>query len=119
MALYHLGCCYEDGREVGMDKKKALELFGKAGERRHPQALCKLGDYYYQGIDVKQNDVKAEHFYRLAAMKGDREAERKIYDIERMKAERKAAKRNWSDIILSEMEGQETTNIEDYDDVPF
>ena len=102
-----------------MDKKKAFELFSKAGEQRHPQSLCKLGDCYFQGIEVEQDDEKAELFYRLAAMEGDREAVRKIYDLERMKAERKAAKRNWSDIILSEMEGQETTNREDYDDAPF
>ena len=53
-------------------------------------------------------------------MKGDREAEQKLYEILRMKAEIKAAEKNWSDIILSEMEGQEPTNLEDnLDDVPF
>jgi TPR repeat protein len=81
--------------------------------------LCKLGDYYHSGIVVEKDDEKAEHYYRMAAMKGDREAVRKLYDMLYKKAETKADKKNWSDIILSEMDGEEPTNTEDYDDVPF
>ena len=39
-------------------------------------------------------------------------------DFLEMEDELKAAK-NWSDIILSEMDGEEPSNAEDYDDVPF
>ena len=53
----------------------------KAAEQNSAPALCKLGDYYFNGIVVKKDEEKAEDCYRRAAMKGDREAEQKLYDI--------------------------------------
>ena len=66
----------------------------------------------------------------MAAEKGDLEAKQKlnfiqqiegsIFDESIQKEEEMEAAKNWSNIILSEMEGQDSTNIEeDFSDVPF
>ena len=70
--MYGLGCYYYDG-EYGLqqDRVKALELWHQAAELGHATSYYSIGQAYYQGIGVERDVKKANHYYELAAMKGD------------------------------------------------
>ena len=52
------------------DIRKAVELFTEAAELGSIDALCRLGDAYFQNEGVQQDMAKAVEFYTKAAIQG-------------------------------------------------
>ena len=69
-AQYNLGVCYETGRGVEQDIKKAVELFRKAADQGHAMAQYNLGHCYRTGEGVEKDIKKAAEWYRKAADQG-------------------------------------------------
>ena len=75
IAIYNLGCYYQYAAHgFPQDYKKALELFHKAGEFGYADAYLGIGNAYDYGQGVKVDKKKANHYYELAAIKGDADA---------------------------------------------
>ena len=75
IAIYNLGCYYQYAAHgFPQDYKKALELFHKAGEFGYADAYLGIGNAYDYGQGVKVDKKKANHYYKLAAIKGDADA---------------------------------------------
>ena len=71
-AIRNLGCYYHDGEDgFPQDYYKALELFVQAGELGHADAYCNVGYAYENGNGAEIDKKKANHFYKLAAIRGD------------------------------------------------
>ncbi|KAL7550299.1 hypothetical protein ACHAWF_013542 [Thalassiosira exigua] len=74
-AFNALGCFYKGklGGPTGIaqDYTKAMSLWMKAGELGHADALGNIAVAYERGLGVKQNAFRANHYTKLAAMKGD------------------------------------------------
>ena len=73
---FMLGLYYANANELilmGMqqDWNKANELYLKAGELGCAMGYNNLGLSYHKGTGVEVDKRKANHFYELAAMKGD------------------------------------------------
>ena len=64
-AIYVLGVHYAQGKK---DWKKALELWELTPDLGH--AYSTIGNSYSKGNGVEKDKKKAEHYYRLGAMKG-------------------------------------------------
>ena len=74
-AYNRLAVCYSHGTNgMPQDHHKANELFLTAGELGCAKAYFKLGALYAIGQGVEANKKKAEHYWELAAMKGNVEA---------------------------------------------
>jgi len=74
-AIYNLGFDYKDGTcGYSQDYAKALECWHRAGELGFTQAYCCIGFAYDYGQGVKVDKKKANHYYELAAIKGDADA---------------------------------------------
>ena len=71
-AMFSLGCYYRDGF-FGMprDYAKALKLWHKAGELGDAKAYCNIGNAYYNGRGLERDEKKADHYYELAAIRGN------------------------------------------------
>jgi len=63
------------------DYAKAVELFTKAAELGLAKAMCNLGNCYYHGIGVANDDIKALECFGRASEQGDAFA---IYNIGNM-----------------------------------
>jgi TPR repeat protein len=70
-----LGDCYDQGKGINQDYKKAAEWFIKAAEQGNAAAQYMLGNYYFSGKGVEENKRKAIDLYRKAAEQGFLEAE--------------------------------------------
>ena len=70
IAIYNIGGGYFDGE----DKKKAMELWHKAGELGYAPAYQNIGCSNMFGMGVKVDKKKAMHYWELAAMRGINEA---------------------------------------------
>ena len=71
-AIYNMGSYYARGL-LGLrpNQAKALELYHRAAaELGHPAAFCSSGNSYYNGRGVERDEKKANHYYELAAMRG-------------------------------------------------
>jgi len=67
-----LGSFYAHGNwGLSQDMNKALEFWHRAAELGHTQAYFSIGCAYYNGIGVKKDKKKANHYFELAAMRGD------------------------------------------------
>jgi len=83
IAIYYVGCIYQDGKNgYPQDYKKALELYHRAGELGHHPAYCNIGYCYNFGQGVEVDKKKAKHYYELAAMRGDVQARHNLGGIE-------------------------------------
>ena len=74
---------YADG-DPGLvqDQQKANELYLKAGELGYANGYYNLGNRYREGIGVKADTDKAQHYLELAAMGGRLEARHNLGTIE-------------------------------------
>ena len=66
-----LGSMYEKGLFVSKNFKHAFKYFEKAGNQEHVDALNKLGDFYYSGMQsdsffLEKNQFKALEFYEYS-----------------------------------------------------
>lgn len=50
-----------------MDKDRARELYLEAAQRGNARAQCNLGFFYYHGITVEEDGVKAAQWFAKAA----------------------------------------------------
>ena len=74
-AMFNLGVMYYRGTNYyPQDYAKALELWRRAGELGHAGAYLGIGNAYDYGQGVKVDEKKANHYYELAAIKGDADA---------------------------------------------
>jgi len=75
IAIHNLGVYYARGEYgVTRDYTKALELYHRAGELGYAPAYCNIGYAYNNGEGVEVDKKKANHYYELAAIKGDSNA---------------------------------------------
>ena len=71
-AIVMLGCNYLDGENgFPQDDDKALELFVRAGKLGCTEAYCNVGYAYSDGRGVEIDQMKADHYYKLAAIRGN------------------------------------------------
>ncbi|KAL7543726.1 hypothetical protein ACHAXR_013008 [Thalassiosira sp. AJA248-18] len=71
VAMYLLGCGYQNGKGVRQDSNKALELWRRAAKRGSAESHCNIGHGYFHGIGVEKDAKKAKSHWELAAMGGD------------------------------------------------
>ena len=70
-AMDQLGRWYQTGESgLPQNEDKALELWHRAGELGHA-ASHKIGNSYLYGMGVERDEMKATHYWELAAMGGD------------------------------------------------
>ena len=75
VAMSNLGCFYHDGMYgLPQDHAKALELWQQAGELGNALAYYSIGVAYDIGNGVGRDGKKANHYWELAAMRGDTDA---------------------------------------------
>ena len=69
-AIYTLGNYYRNGEDgFPKDYTKALELFVRAGELGCAKGYCNVGYAYENGEGAEIDKKKADHYYKLAAMR--------------------------------------------------
>ena len=84
IAIHNVGCHYRDGTYgYPQDYTKALELWHRAGELGYVSSYCGIGFAYDNGRGVEVDENKAEHYYVLAATKGDEVARANLGVYER------------------------------------
>lgn len=66
VASYYLSCLFEDGNGTKKDTEKALDLLKKAADAGIAPAQCKLGDKYFEGMNVTKEYTKAAQLYLAA-----------------------------------------------------
>ena len=66
-AQFNLGVCFDVGRGVTMDKKKALKYFILAAEQGLSKAQYNCGTKHYNGEATERDEGKALKFFELAA----------------------------------------------------
>lgn len=82
-AFYNEGCYYSRGMHGYIqDTIKALEHWHQAGELGHAAAYLNIGYAYENGRGVERDELKAIHFYELAAMGGDEGARHNLGSME-------------------------------------
>ena len=78
-AICFLGNKYaQGGFGLQKDTRRAVELWTEAAELGSVDALYILGHAHYNGRGVQQNIVKAELYYKKAAMQGNVESRRNL-----------------------------------------
>ena len=71
VAMFMLGCNYRDGDDgFPQDDAKALELFVRAGDLGLADGYNDVGRAYQFGNGAEIDEKKANHYRKLAAMKG-------------------------------------------------
>ena len=82
-AMFSLGKHYTNGMHgLPTNHAKALELWTRAAELGHVEAICTIGIAYEDGRGVDKDEKKAMHYYELAAMRGCAVARYMLGDIE-------------------------------------
>jgi serine/threonine protein kinase len=66
-AMYTVGLRYIEGKQVEKDEKLGLEYIHKAAKAGHQIAQFHLGKKYEKGVGVGIDQIKANHFFTLAA----------------------------------------------------
>lgn len=61
---------YSRGEGVEKDSHSAASWYEKAALQGQPEAMKKLGDYFYEGVGVEQSDAKAFQWWLKAAQDG-------------------------------------------------
>jgi len=77
-AQMKLAMMYEEGREVGRDCSKALDLSRRGAERNFLPAEYQLGRLYYEGRCISQNYGEAVKWFQKAAERGFPDAQRAL-----------------------------------------
>ena len=69
--IRNLGGCYSNG-DCGLpqDHAKALELWHQSANFGNAASYYNIGNSYYQGYGVERDEIKAKHYYELAAIGG-------------------------------------------------
>ena len=67
---YHSAKCYESGKGVKKNLKKAFELYKAAADEGFAAALNELGRYYMYGISCECDEAKAFSLLKKSADKG-------------------------------------------------
>jgi len=71
-AMYKQGIDYFEGANgLPQDHTKALEYWHRAAELGHAASYCHIGCAHDNGEGVDVDEKKANHYYELAAMRGD------------------------------------------------
>lgn len=71
-ALYVLAICYQKGKYVEKDEKKAFELLWTSIQAENtPESIKKLGDFYRDGIGAAQAYEDAARLYQAASDRGN------------------------------------------------
>ncbi len=65
-----LGWCYEHGKGVEQDFKKAVEWYRKSAEQDNAEAQTNLGDCYHDGKGIDPDYETAVKWFKKAAKKG-------------------------------------------------
>ena len=71
---YHSAKCYESGKGVKKNLKKAFELYKAAADEEFAPALNELGRYYMYGISCECNEAKAFSLLKKSSDKGFQDA---------------------------------------------
>ena len=74
-AQFNLGCCYDLGRGVAKDAKKAAKWYRQAAEQNYVPAQFNLGYCYANGQGLRKDREEAVKWYRQAAEQGHAEAQ--------------------------------------------
>ena len=74
-AQTYLGLCYQFGYGVGVDEKRAAELYSMAASQGFFEGQRNLGHMYLRGRGVPKDTAMAEWWLFKAAKKGDGGAE--------------------------------------------
>ena len=67
---------YRDGRGVARDPGQAAQWVRKAAEQGHPGAFRDMGELYWKGSGVSQNNVLACMWWKLGVLHGNKESGR-------------------------------------------
>ncbi len=62
-----LGLCFDLGKYVKQDEKKAATLYEASARRNHPAGLNNLGTCYQHGTGVIRDEAQAVQYYQLSA----------------------------------------------------
>jgi len=82
-AIFNVGNYYADGLYgFAQDYAKALKLWHRAGELGCTDAYCRIGSAYKFGRGVEVDNKKTNHYYELAAMRGNAYARNNLGSIE-------------------------------------
>ena len=74
-AMYKQGIDYFEGDNgLPQDYTKALEVFHRAAELGHAASYCNIGCAHENGEGVEADKERANHYFELAAMRGDASA---------------------------------------------
>ena len=65
-ALWQLGQRYEKGQDVRKDNLRAVSMYKKAAEKKHPKACMRLAELHEAGKIVAKDSVKAARYRALA-----------------------------------------------------
>ena len=74
-AQYRLGFCYDKGKGVAEDDKKAFYWYEKAAAQGHAKAQYQLGQCYKKGEGTTKDMAKALKYYNLSAKQGNANAQ--------------------------------------------
>lgn len=75
-SIFNLAVYHEEGTHVETDIIKAVELYRKAADMGHTLSEKALGNYLYSGAEgVPTNEEEGKRYWRLAAAKGNRDAQ--------------------------------------------
>lgn len=66
-ALFRLGLCYEEGKSVPQDLRKANLYYQLAADNGDRNGMARLAWCCEQGVGVEKDRAKASHYYQLAA----------------------------------------------------
>ena len=75
---FYLGCCYESGIGIGINKLKAFKLYKNSAKRGNNHAQHKLGNLYRKGVGIRKDLERAFHWYGKAANDGNQIAQYKL-----------------------------------------
>jgi TPR repeat protein len=70
LALYHLGCIYNDGKVIEKNEIEAVKCWKKGSELGDPNSQYNLGYMYEHGNGTEQNYKEAIKWYSFAAESG-------------------------------------------------
>ena len=75
-SIFNLAVYYEEGTHVEKDIIKAVELYRKAADMGHTLSEEALGNLLYEGAEgIPTNEEEGKRYWRLAAAKGNRDAQ--------------------------------------------
>jgi len=95
-AIYCLGSFYAHGqRGLPQNYAKAIKLWHRAGELGNAIAYYSIGVAYERGLGIEVDEKKAEHYWELAAMKGNAYARCSLGDMEGNTGNKDRALKHW------------------------